>query len=395
MNPLKGLSEKPSKLVIGLMSGTSADGIDAALVRIEGSGSETRVEPVAFVSLPYEEAFRSSLLELAQGGIGGSRELCLMNFRLGRLLAEASLAVCEKAKLQPKDVDLIGSHGHTFYHQPSPVEYLGGPVTATLQLGEASFLNEAFGCPVVSDFRVRDMAAGGQGAPLVPYTEYLLYRSESETIALQNIGGIGNVTLLPKACSAEDVIAFDTGPGNMVIDALVRRFTGGRKSYDRDGKMAGRGRVSGSLLEEIAAGDEYLSLLPPKTTGRERYGNAFVDDVLERAKMLSLPQEDIVATLTAYTARSIAASLRDFCPERIDKLVVGGGGSRNQTLLSFLRKELAPCPVLTQEDLGLDSDSKEAVAFAVLANEAVEGLANSLPRVTGARHPVVMGKVSF
>jgi anhydro-N-acetylmuramic acid kinase len=242
LNPLKRLSEKPSKLVIGLMSGTSADGIDAALVRIEGSGFETRVEPVAFVSLPYEEAFRSSLLELALGNIGGSRELCLMNFRLGRMLAEASLAVCEKAKLQPGDVDLIGSHGHTFYHQPSPVEYLGGPVAATLQLGEASFLNEAFGCPVVSDFRVRDMAAGGQGAPLVPYTEYLLYRSESETIALQNIGGIGNVTLLPKACSAEDVIAFDTGPGNMVIDALVRRFTEGRKAMTGTGKrQAGEG----------------------------------------------------------------------------------------------------------------------------------------------------------
>lgn len=394
MNPLYRLAEKSEKMVIGLMSGTSADGVDAVLVAISGNGIETRVTQIAFESIPYEREFRANLLDLAGGTRGGSRELCLASFRLGQLFADAAQAVCAKGHVPVRSIDLIGSHGHTFYHIPQPVDYYGCRVAATLQLGEASLLNEAFGCPVVSDFRVRDMAAGGQGAPLVPYTEYLLYRSDTETIALQNIGGIGNITILPKGCTPDDVRAFDTGPGNMIIDALVDRFTSGEQTYDRDGGMANKGRCSEELLLELIASDAYLSLPPPKTTGREWYGKAFVDAVLERAKRLSLSPNDIIATMTAYTAQTIVRALHDYAPPCIDRLIVGGGGSHNPVLLSFLREGLSRCAVLRQEDLGLDSDSKEAVAFAVLANEAICQHTNSLPGVTGAAHPVVMGKIS-
>lgn len=392
---LQKLADKPEKLVIGLMSGTSADGVDAVLVRISGCGLHTSVRQIAYTNVPYDHGFRTNLLRLADGTVGGSRELCLVNFHLGRLFVEAGLAVCGQAGIPVSFVDLIGSHGHTFHHAPRPVDYYGRQIAATLQLGEASLLNEAFGCPVVSDFRVRDMAAGGQGAPLVPYTEYLLYRSETETIALQNVGGIGNMTILPKNCRADDVLAFDTGPGNMVMDALVSRFTDGGRTYDENGILAGQGHCSAELLSQLIANDPYLSLRPPKTTGRERYGKPFVDEVIRRARVFSLSQEDIIATATAYTAHTIIHALHDFSPSPVDKLVVGGGGSHNRTLLLFLQEGLGSCPVLKQEDLGLDSDSKEAVAFAVLANETISGNANSLVGATGAKHPVVMGKVSF
>lgn len=393
MERLRALWEKETLTVIGLMSGTSADGMDAALVEITGHGLDTRVRQRGFVSVPYPEEIRREILRLASGTAGGSRDLCLFGFLLGQLSLEACRTVCAQANVNPQEIDLVGSHGQTLYHAPQAEDYCGRAIRGTLQMGEASVICEGLGCPVVSDFRVRDMAAGGQGAPLVPYAEYLLYRRADRTVALQNIGGIGNITLLPKGRGPEAILAFDTGPGNMVIDQLAARFTGGYMRWDEDGKMAARGTCSEELLSWLMR-DDYLRMQPPKTTGRERYGEAFVNALAEEGKRLNLSENDMLATATRFTAETISVALRDFCPEKPDYLVAGGGGCRNPTLMRDLRDAL-PVPVLTNEDLGFDGDAKEAVAFAVLANECIHGECNNVPGATGARHPVVMGKISF
>ncbi len=393
MERLKALWARDTLRVIGLMSGTSADGMDAALTEITGFGAATRVRTLAFVSLPYDEAVRGEILRLAGGEAGGSRDLCLFSFLLGQLSLEACRAVCEKAGVDPKTVDLVGSHGQTLYHIPSAVPYAGRSVRGTLQSGEASVICEGLGCPVVSDFRVRDMAAGGQGAPLVPYAEYLLYRREDRTVGLQNIGGIGNLTVLPRGGAPEDTYAFDTGPGNMVMDQIVERLTGGRLRYDENGAMAARGTCSDALLRFLLR-DPFLQKAPPKSTGREFYGAEYVDALMAEADRLGLSGPDALATAARFTAECVRVAVRDFCPDRPDELVIGGGGSRNPTLMGLLR-QLLPMPVLVNEDLGFDSDAKEAVAFAILANECVHGHANSMPSVTGAKHPVVMGKISL
>jgi anhydro-N-acetylmuramic acid kinase len=393
MNTVQPLASKEKKLAIGLMSGTCCDGVDAALVALEGTGRGVKVSELAFVSVPYKKDFRERLLALARGNEGGSEELCLMNFRLGQLFVDAARQVCKKAKVPVASIDLIGSHGHTFYHIPEAQEYFGKSVSATLQLGEASLLSEAFGCPVVSDFRVRDMAAGGQGAPLVPYTEYLLYASDTQTVALQNLGGIGNLTVIPKNALPEQILAFDTGPGNMVVDELVFRYSSGKETYDNNGELGRKGKVSESLVQWMLENDGYLSRFPPKTTGREHYGKPFVDYIEEKGASLGLSPLDMIASATYYTAFCISYSLSHFCPVAVDRLTVGGGGSHNSFLMDELQKLLPKMEVNTQEDLGFNSDSKEAVAFALLANEAVAGRENTLIGATGASHRVVMGKI--
>lgn len=388
-HPFVTLWEKPSRLVVGLMSGTSADGIDAVLTRITGNGLSTRVEQLGFYFMPFDSATRQRILEVCGGEYGGSRELCLLGTHLGKLYAQAVRELLRSTGTEK--IDLIGNHGQTVYHIPEDAPYLGTAIRGTLQIGDPSYLAEEFGCPVVSDFRIRDMAAGGLGAPLVPYTEFLLYRSEEEDVALQNIGGIGNVTLLRAGCTLEEVTAFDTGPGNMVMDALVARITDGRLSYDDGGKLAASGKIIPEMLAWMME-DPYLAKEPPKTTGREYFGKEYVQKLLEFG---DYPLVDILTTATAFTAQSIALSLRRFAPRIPARLVVGGGGSRNPTLLRFLQEALPECKVQIQEDLGLDSDAKEAVAFAILANEALFGICNNAPSATGAKHGVVMGRINL
>jgi len=388
-HPFIELWSKPSRLVVGLMSGTSADGIDAVLTRITGSGLTTKVEQLGFYFLPFDAATRQAVLTLCGGETGGTREVCLLGTHLGRLYAQAVRELLKATGTER--VDLIGCHGQTVYHIPEETAYLNTALRGTLQIGDPSYLAEEFGCPVVSDFRIRDMAAGGLGAPLVPYTEFLLYRSETEDVALQNIGGIGNVTLLPAGCALEEVTAFDTGPGNMVMDALVMKLTGGKQSYDDGGRLAASGRVIPELLEWMLQ-DPYLERKPPKTTGREYYGAAYVETLMAFGEY---PLTDLLTTATAFTAQSIALSLRRFADRLPRRLVVGGGGSRNPTLLRFLQEALPEVLVQTQEDLGLDSDAKEAVAFAILANDALFGICNNAPSATGAKHPVVMGRINL
>lgn len=388
-HPFVTLWEKSSRLVVGLMSGTSADGVDAVLTRITGYGTQTKVEQLGFYFEPFDAQTRQKILQVCGGDFGGSREICLLGTHLGKLYARAVRELLRRTGTEK--IDLIGTHGQTVYHIPEEMPYLGDTVRGTLQIGDPSYLSEEFGCPVVSDFRIRDMAAGGLGAPLVPYTEFLLYRSETENVALQNIGGIGNVTLLPAGCSLEEVTAFDTGPGNMIMDALVSRMTDGKMSYDDGGHLAASGHVIPQLLAWMMD-DPYLRKAPPKTTGREYYGAQYVEKLVQVG---DYPLADVLATATRFTAETIAWSLRHFAAKMPDRLVVGGGGSRNPTLLAFLQDALPETKVQTQEDLGLDSDAKEAVAFAMLANEALFGVCNNAPSATGASHGVVMGRISL
>ncbi len=393
-HPLVALMEKPSRLVIGLMSGTSADGVDAALCRITGHGTSTKVEQLGFVFDPFDTQVREEILRLAGGKEATAADFCRINFLLGRLYAETSLRLCRECGVEPKDIDLIGSHGQTLWHIPQPETYLGQTFRSTLQLGECSVLTETFGCPVVGDFRVRDVAAGGLGAPLVPYSEYLIYRSETKCIALQNIGGIGNITCLPPACKPEEVFAFDTGPGNMVMDAVYGAITHGEKRFDEGGVFAAKGQVHQPLLN-LMMDDEYVRRQPPKTTGREYYGPAYVERIMAEAKAQHLTDEDLMATVTAFTAATIAYSVEHFFPVKPDELIIGGGGSMNITLLKDIAAALPACKVMTNEQLGYDSNAKEAVAFAVLANEALFAGCNNMPSVTGATKGVVMGKISL
>ena len=393
-HPLVALMEKPSRLVIGLMSGTSADGVDAALCRITGHGTATKVEQLGFVFDPFDTRVREEILRLAGGQEATAADFCRINFLLGRLYAETSLRLCRECGVEPKDIDLIGSHGQTLWHIPQPETYLGQTFRSTLQLGECSVLTETFGCPVVGDFRVRDVAAGGLGAPLVPYSEYLIYRSETKCIALQNIGGIGNITCLPPACKPEDVFAFDTGPGNMVMDAVYGAITHGEKRFDEGGAFAAKGQVHQPLLN-LMMDDEYIRRQPPKTTGREYYGPTYVERIMAEAKAQCLTDEDLMATVTAFTAATIAYSVEHFFPVKPDELIIGGGGSMNATLLKDIATALPACKVMTNEQLGYDSNAKEAVAFAVLANEAIFAGCNNMPSVTGATKGVVMGKISL
>lgn len=394
VHPILTLINKPSRLVIGFMSGTSADGIDAVLAEIHGHDTAARVKQRDFVFMPFEPEVRAEILRLAGGGAAAAADFCRMNFLLGELYCDAGRELCRHAGVRTEDIDLIGNHGQTFWHIPLEEKYLGHKLHGTLQLGEDAMLAEAFSCPVVGDFRVRDMAAGGLGAPLVPYTEFLLYRSETECVALQNIGGIGNISFLPAGCGLNDILAFDTGPGNMVMDAVTARMTDGTVTYDAGGALAAHGHVNEKLLRRMMA-DPYIAQRPPKTTGRERYGADYVASICAYAKSESIPLLDVLATATRFTAECIAAAVRGFAPELPARLIVGGGGAMNETLMRHIRQLLPVCRVMANEELGFDGNAKEALAFAILANEAIFAHANNVPSVTGARHPVVMGKISL
>lgn len=390
---LMNLMQKEEKLVIGLMSGTSADGVDAALVKIKGHGSSVKVQQLSYVSLPFRPEIREKILWLMKGDFGGSREFCNMNVLLGKLYLDACQVLCERAGVALNDIDLIGSHGQTVYHQPEQKEYLGYPVAGTLQIGDVSELCEYMDVVAVSDFRIRDMAAGGQGAPLVPYTEYLIYKDREKNIALQNIGGMGNLTYLPADCTLDEVSAFDTGPGNVLIDGVTSRMTNGRHLYDPGGKLAAGSGVNRKLLEFLLE-DAYLKKKPPKSTGREYYDTAFLDRIYEKAAGLGIEEGQILATVTRYTAETIALAVKKWLPAVPEQLIAGGGGTRNDTLMHHLRELLPHTQVVTNEEIGFDSDAKEAVAFAVLANETIHGGSGNVPGATGAKHLVVLGKIS-
>lgn len=373
---------------IGIMSGTSLDGIDTVLVNIEGFNLSTSLKVIEYNEYPIPQSIKNKIIESCQENTSRIDHICSLNFEIGYLFKDAVEALLKKAQFDASQLDFIATHGQTIYHIPFSRD---GLISSTLQIGEPAILAYRFNTTVISNFRVMDMAAGGQGAPLVPYSEYILYSKKGKNIALQNIGGIGNVTLLSESGDINDIYAFDTGPGNMMINAACMKLY--HLPYDDQGHIASKGKVIQQMLDELM-GHPYLKKLPPKSTGREEYGELLVDKILDRFH--KYPKEDIITTLTLYTAKTIAFHYqRDIMSKcTLHEIIIGGGGSHNKTLLKFLKEELSPIPVLTQDELGYSSDAKEAIAFAILGNETLANHSSNVKSATGAQDNVVLGNIT-
>lgn len=398
--------EAGSHLCVGLISGTSADGIDAALVQIAGAGAGARLELLAFRTTPYPPEVRDELLALyAPDAPRAIARLCSLNVVLGELFADAAAEICQQGAVPLSAVHVVGSHGQTVWHQPEPDPALPLSTRSTLQIAEPSVLAERLGVPIVADFRAADVAAGGQAAPLVSYFDWVTLRHPERHRAVQNIGGIGNVTYLPAGGELASVRAFDTGPGNMVMDGLMTLLTAGAETLDRDGELAAAGIVDRALLDDLLA-DDYLRLPPPKTTGRELYGLPFARRLLSDAGLdegalwpgvtpavgVQRRACNLIATATAFTVASIADGYRYWLP-RVDEVIVSGGGSRNPTLMRWLGEALEPARVSAIDDYGIDGRAKEAMAFALMGHDGLAGMPTNVPGATGARRAVTLGKL--
>jgi anhydro-N-acetylmuramic acid kinase len=373
------------------MSGTSADGIDAVLVEISAHGRHSRARVLAHRHLPWAPVLRQRILQAALHGTVA--EICELNFVLGERFAGAALAVIRHAKLKPRTITAIASHGQTVHHLPNAA------CPSTLQIGEPAIIAERTGILTIADFRVGDMAAGGQGAPLVPLADWALLTDPARPRIVQNIGGIANLTFLPPGATLDQVLAFDTGPGNMIIDACVATLSSRRRQFDQNGRWASQGSVSEKLLAELTS-HPYLRRHPPKTTGREEFGESFVRRLLATARRLRLREADIIATATAFTAASIADAYRRFVfpqlkPRDLPKLqiILGGGGAKNSTLRRMLAERLGVGELLTHEDFGIANAAKEALAFAILGFQTLRCQPGNVPSATGARRSVVIGKI--
>jgi anhydro-N-acetylmuramic acid kinase len=379
-------------LALGIMSGTSADGIDVALVRVAGRKASLE----NFAALPFPRGVQKEILKLGEGRPVTTGEISQLNFLLGEIFASAALSACKKFRVAPAQVGVIGSHGQTIFHQGVPAAFLGQRVASTLQIGEPSVVAARTGITTVGDFRPADIAAGGQGAPLVPFVDFLLYRHPRIGRVALNIGGIANVTVIPAGAKLADVFAFDTGPGNMVIDALVRHFTRSRKSFDDNAEKAAKGKLLPGLLRTLLR-DKYFFKLPPKTAGREQYGEIYLRDLLAHREARRANPEDLIRTATISTALSILDAFHQFIsPEaNIGELIVSGGGAHNPLLMAQLESGLNGIRVRTADELGVPGDAKEAFAFAVLACETLRRRPANVQGATGAKKAVVLGKVCY
>jgi anhydro-N-acetylmuramic acid kinase len=434
-------------LVLGLMSGTSADAIDIALTKICGAPPSINAKLLDHTTIDFPKSLRNEILRVAEQNPISPGELSQLNFRLGQVFAQAALRAAKKFRISPKKIALIGSHGQTIFHQGSPVRYQGRPTASTLQIGEPAIIATCTGITTVADFRPADIAAGGQGAPLVPYADYLLYRHAKLGRASLNLGGIANITVMPAACGAEQVFAFDTGPANMLIDALVQHFTQGNQRYDKNAVLATQGRANPALVNELMK-DPYLRQGPPKTTGREYYGRDYLKNLLAAARKHKAQPNDTIRAATIFTALTIVDALNRFVlpKHKIAQLIVSGGGAKNPLILAQLSAALngsvaadftsvpatssnstddehSPNPkrsprcyvtaaqhsphkartisssskieVVLSSELNVPTDAKEAFAFALMAYETFHHRPSNLPSATGATGPAILGKISY
>lgn len=388
-------------IVAGVMSGTSADGVDVALCRIgPGTAEESpRVKLLGLKSFAYPKTVRAEVLALMSGQLRSAADLGRLNWRLGEIYADCVAATAEELGARPA---LVGCHGQTIHHEAAATKFLGGTVRSTWQIGEAAAIAERMRCPVVSDFRPADLAAGGQGAPLVPMLDWCLFRSAKVSRVLQNIGGIGNLTVIPAGAGVDQLVAFDTGPGNMVIDQTMQLLFGRR--FDRDGAVARRGRVLDAIVARRLQ-DGYFSAPPPKSSGREEFGAAFTESFIASCRKAGATDADCVATATALTVESILDAYRRFVAPQLAtaapgakvEFCVAGGGAKNSALMEMLRGKLSQTGVRLRrsDELGLPSQAKEGVAFALLAWLTWNGSPGNVPSATGANRPVVLGKVAY
>ncbi|MGQ4005390.1 anhydro-N-acetylmuramic acid kinase AnmK [Francisellaceae bacterium CB300] len=377
------------KYCIGIMSGTSLDGIDVALCKIKGSGLDTDIKLVKLKTYSYSKELLTDIKKSLNLKTSDAQLLCSLNFKLGKEYALATNELIKEVGLCNEDISFIANHGQTIYHQ---VQNVDGLIKSSLQLGDAATIAYECKTTVVSNFRAGDIAAGGDGAPLVPYIDYLLYRSKEKSIALHNIGGIANTTILPKNCSIEQVTAFDTGPGNMMINQAMEALYG--KTYDDNGDIASTGSLIKEMFDELMT-HEYLSLQPPKSTGRELFGLQYTDAIIK--KYSNHQSEDVVHTLTVFAAESIIKAYKDFVlpKQDLDQIIFTGGGAYNQFLIAYIKLQLKDIEVLIFENLGENSDAKEAIAFAVLGNETLNRSYNNCPSATGASDKVILGQVNY
>ena len=381
---MNAVVSKTKRIVLGMISGTSADGIDAALCELEGSGAATRFRLLGFATVDYEPELRRRIFRLFEP-TASLDHLCALNAAVGDAFAAAATKTIASAGLRVEHVDLIGSHGQTARHLPN------GTPPSTLQIGDISVIAQRTGITTVGDFRPADMAVGGQGAPLVPLADYLLFKDEQRGRLLLNIGGISNVTVLPAGGSREQVAAFDLGPGNMLVDAAMSHYTGGEARFDRDGGWAAGGEIDRALLERLLK-HEFLHRPPPKSCGREEFGVPYFEALLSEA---ALVPRDMVATLTAFTAESIIRGINSFVGGEMHELWLGGGGAYNKTLVGHLTAGLPELKVDSFSGLGIAPEAREALAFAVLANETIAGQPGNVPSATGAQREVILGKIAL
>ena len=368
------------------MSGTSLDGIDVAIVDIARKRGGVRVTPVAFRSTPYPKLVREAILAVSNS-MTHTATIARLNFLLGELYATAIRETCRRSRVSLDSIVLAGMHGQTIFHEANPIEYLGHRVASTMQIGEAAIVAERTGLWIISNFRERDMAAGGKGAPLVPNVDYLLFRHRRIGRVILNIGGIANLSVIPADAEREDITAFDAGPGNMVIDALVAYHTQGRQTFDRGGRIARTAKIHPRLLDSMLS-DPYFKLDPPKACGREQFGKEYVAGLIATG----IPLPDLIATATELTAQTIATAILGY--DEIDEVIASGGGVHNRQLMRRLRELLTLRKLATTADHGIDPDAKEAIAFAILAYEFMHRRPGNLPSATGARHAVLLGKDS-
>jgi anhydro-N-acetylmuramic acid kinase len=384
--------DRADHLVIGLMTGTSVDAVDTALVKFEGHGLDSRHTLVAYRETPLEPALRREVLEVASADEMAPERLMRLDAALGERYAAAVLELLAAERVDPASVHAVGSHGQTVRHVPRDA---GEGQALTLQLGSAAVLAERTGLTVVSDFRTRDTAAGGEGAPLVPIADWWMFRSDTEARVLLNLGGMANVTHLPRGAQLEDVVAFDTGPGNAVLDALVALRSEGAETHDHGGELALRGKPNLALLSELL-GDPFFETPPPRSTGRERFGEQYANKLRDVCLTLGVFGEDILATGVELTAASVADAIHRFLVPRggVDVVYASGGGVRNAALMRSLERRLGDIPIKPLGALGVQPESKEAVAFALLAHLTLGGVPGNVPGATGALHPAVLGHIT-
>ena len=392
MEKLIGISKKKIRKVIGLMSGTSVDGVDVALVEIDGKGIDTKIDLVGFIEYPYPEGLKDFVLRNSVKETSNVEDISQLNFLLPKFYVKAIQHLLNKLNMAFEDIDLIGSHGQTIHHLPKSVNLFGENVSSTLQIADPAIIAKLTGLVTVGNFRTGDVALGGQGAPLVPYFDYIIFHSNEKNRALLNIGGISNFTILNKKGTQEDVIAFDTGPGNMMIDFLMNRFF--NKEYDENGAIAASGNFNEDLFNAFVIKDSFIETTPPKSTGREYYGENFLHDLLDEFK--SVPPADWLHTVTKFTSFAVYRNYYKFIKKETinDELLISGGGAKN----SFLYKCLSgyfgeSVQVKIIDEVGLSSDAKEAICFAVLANETLNGNCTNIPRTTGASKATILGGI--
>lgn len=387
---LVNLIRKNSKNVIGLLSGTSLDAIDAVLLQIIGNGKNTKVKVIDFIEHPIRESIRIAVFKNSDKETARIEDISRLNVILGAMFSDAVLSLLQKNKMTDSDVDLIGSHGQTIHHLPERDNYLGFRVKSTMQIGDPSIIANLTGITTVGDFRIADCAVDGDGAPLVPYLDHILFTHKTKNRALLNIGGISNITLLKKNSRKEDVFAFDTGPGNMIIDGMMYHLF--RKKFDKNGKVAAKGKVNTGMFAYLAE-DKGYSAKPPKSTGREHYGMEFQKKLLKKFKGAN--KSDIISTVTEFTAYTIWYNYKNFIEPscKIDELIVSGGGAENPVLMKALKNFFNGISVSRLKEKGINSKNKEAVLFAILANECISGNPANMNKVTGSTKDVILGKI--